>query len=359
MKNFCIGAKFENQFLEKLALINKEYENTESKIVEIFGSLTNPTMGSGRHPWYIPSFSANKLREYINRVHSQELKFNYLLNTSCLGNIEYTKEGKKNIINFLDCLVECGIDRVTIAIPFLFEIVKKGCPNLKITVSVISDVDSVEKAKFYQDLGADRITLSYSINRDFNLLKKIREKVSCDLELILNDICVLNCPVRNYHYNFVCHITSKYNPDSGEPFMERCVLRKLQDLSLIIKSPFIRPEDVDEYSGIGINYFKIIGRETEINCLLSLAKIYLNSDFKGNLTHLVTFDAFHIDKEFLYIENKDLDGFIEYFKNKKNDCRDGCDSCRYCEEIAKKVIKIKSEEMKNGYIQDLKNKTKI
>lgn len=54
-------------------------------------------------------------------------------------------------------------------------------------MSVFAGVNHVQKAKVWEALGADCITLeSLSVNRCFQLLASFREHVRCDLKLLLN-----------------------------------------------------------------------------------------------------------------------------------------------------------------------------
>jgi len=54
---------------------------------------------------------------------------------------------------------------------------------------------------------------------------------------------------------------------------------------------------------------------------------------------------------FVYIDNRSLDGFIDHFK--KNRCYGQCGvGCNYCEEIAKKVIRIDKTEVRE-YVNKL------
>ena len=61
---------------------------------------------------------------------------------------------------------------VTIANSFLLKIVKKHFPKLKVSISTIARVDSLEKVLEYEKAGADEIALDYNIYRNFPELKR-------------------------------------------------------------------------------------------------------------------------------------------------------------------------------------------
>ena len=54
----------------------------------------------------------------------------------------------------------------------LLKIVKKHFPKLKVSISTIARVDSLEKVLEYEKAGADEITLDYNIYRNFPELKR-------------------------------------------------------------------------------------------------------------------------------------------------------------------------------------------
>jgi len=122
-------------------------------------------------------------------------------------------------------------------------------------------VDTPRRARFWEELGADAITLeSFSINRNFRRLAAIRQAVHCDLQLIANHVCLMNCPLQSYHQNGFAHASD----DSSTLFIDYCLLRcsrmRLADPSQFIKSAWIRPEDIAAYVAMGYTTFKLLER---------------------------------------------------------------------------------------------------
>jgi len=65
----------------------------------------------------------------------------------------------------------------------------------------------------WEELGADAITLeSFSINRNFRRLAAIRQAVRCDLQLIANHVCLLNCPLQTYHLLDLARLQGMLSP---------------------------------------------------------------------------------------------------------------------------------------------------
>lgn len=363
MKKFSLPTSFRKKFVEEVQKLNEKYREKKAVISELYGSLPVSLTGSARLSSYLPKVSLKEISSHIKILEDFQIEFNYLLNSPCLGNLEYTYSGKRKILEFVKSLIDSGVRRFTVTIPYLIELLKEKFPFLKITTSVISEIDSVEKAIFYNRIGADRITTSFFINRNFPLLKEIKKKIDGEVEILLNDACILNCPLRNFHYCFVGHATSESFDISelsikgkDDPFWERCYYLRLKNPEEFIKSPWIRPEDVKEYEEF-VDYFKISGRELSEKFLIKRAEAYLSGSYQGNLNEITNFFDFQFpceEKLEIVIENSSLEGFIEFFKNNKINCHKGCENCSYCKEVAKKVIKI-DEKLREKYIKLLEN----
>lgn len=357
MGYLTVPTTFENRFLDELLKLQERYNNSKFKIKELQGSLHLSIIGSGRNSWDVPKINVKHLKNHIEEVHKAGLSFCYLLNAACLGNIEYSFSGRKKIIEFLKLLKDMKVDFVTVTVPFLVELVKERFPEIKVNTSVYSHIDTVDKAIFFENLGADRITLDPNINRNFPLLKKIRKNIKCELQILVNTSCLFNCPSRYYHANVTGHFSQESNLKffPAFSFNERCMLYRLQNPVEFIKTPWIRPEDISIYKELGINYFKIAGREYPAKKILKQIEAYLKEDYEGNLAEILMgfFDTYKFKKPLqFYIDNKKLNNFLEFFLNSSEfPCSSAeCNNCLYCNRYAEKAVEIE-EDIKKEYIK--------
>lgn len=199
--NLCVPTTWENELLKELNKLNDSFKDHNRRVYEIYGSFQSTVTGSGRAAPTIPKVGYEEVKDHIELSHSYGIKFNYLLNSSCMGNIEFNRKGHEEILKFVEKLINLGADTITIFNPFLIELVKTQFPDLEIEASTILNIDSVQEALFYEQLGVDRIILGEDINRDFEMLKKIRKAVNCKLEILANTRCLFQCPYRMYHFN--------------------------------------------------------------------------------------------------------------------------------------------------------------
>jgi hypothetical protein len=177
---------------------------------------------------------------------------------------------------------------LTVSNPYLLELIKKRYPHFKIKVGIYAQVDTPERARFWENLGADSITLeSFSINRAFERLKEIRRAVDCDLQLIVNHFCLPNCAMQPYHQNQFAHASD----GSRRLFLDycflHCTLLRLKTPQLFIQAGWIRPEDLNIYEKMGFTSFKLMERNIPSENLLQRVSAYSDRSFKGNLAELI------------------------------------------------------------------------
>src|SRR5450759_4014754 len=189
---------------------------------EVYGKFPTDGVSGGRPSYLATPLSETDLRNYIRLLERHGISFNYLLNGACFGNREWTSHWQKKATDLLTKLGNIGVRRVTVSTPFLLELVKRRFPAFKVRIGIYAQVDTPRRARFWEELGADAIVLaSLSINRNFRRLAAIRQAVRCDLELIANHVCLMNCPMQTYHQNGFAHASD----DTSTLFIDYCFLR--------------------------------------------------------------------------------------------------------------------------------------
>jgi collagenase-like PrtC family protease len=248
-------------------------------------------------------------------------------------------------MNFLEKLYDIGIRSLTIALPSIMQIVTHMKQDFKIKASVICQITNANKALFYKDMGIERIVADESINRDFEKLRKIRNTFGEKVEVIVNPVCNKNCTYRMFHYNQISSDSVKVTSTaSSNYYVHRCLLRRYSSVGNLLRIAFIRPEDIKYYTAIGINYFKLQGRDTlHQGDICRAVEYYCKESYDGNLMELI--DIFGANSSFnVNIDNKKLDGFLKPFFEIKGHCKDDCDNCHYCDTYARKCIDVKTAQ---------------
>jgi hypothetical protein len=121
-------------------------------------------------------------------------------------------------------------------------------------------------------------------------------------------------------------------------YLNWCFLQKLRKEGEFLKSPWVRPEDLHFWEEVGISYFKIAGRGLPGAEILRLCRSYLAREFSGNLLDLLGWphwlafrdngDGTRLPALDVILDNKALEGFLEFFARKMPQCRLGLPAMR-------------------------------
>lgn len=362
-----VATNFDDELIDKL----KDYP-----VYEVYGKLQQDYVGGGRPSNTLKNIDKTMLERHVKKVRENNIKFNYLLNGACLANKEQNEEWQQNVRKFLDYLKEIGVNALTVTNPFLLQIIKKYYDCFTVRISTFACIDSFEKAKFWEEMGADYVCVDFvKINRDFKILKYMVDNLKkAKIELLMTNSCLKNCPYIHTHTAALSHASNSMNKDK-EHYTDWCLYKcqeyELKNLEEYIKSPWIRPEDIKEYENIGIEHFKITERDFPTDEIIKRVKAYSERKYNGNLLDLIqghgwtnskgeltindnkveniskneivekirTVRGLGCERRYprhIYIDNQKLDGFINFFKN--NHCTGNCLNCNYCGKIAKNVI---------------------
>lgn len=336
---FSIPSDFKKETLNKIHEFNQNCKGF--RIDEVYGQLTvGEILSSGRIVHDLPRANINMLRNYIGLCSKYNIDFNYTLNSSCMGNLELTLEGRRQLREFVTSLTQIGITSFTVAIPTLMDYLLGLDSNIKIKASAICEINCLEKANFYFSKGIRRMVLDTDINKNFNQLRMICAKYNEVVELIVNSMCIRKCPYKLFHYNHDAHCSKSddANKVQSHYYFHLCSLQKANRFYNYIRVNWIRPEDLHYYYELGIKRFKIQGRGyASGNNILRAVQIYSKERFDGNLIDLLTnftpYNAFQPT-----IDNRSLDGYLGQFYENEYFCTDNCEECRYCINFAEKSM---------------------
>jgi len=286
-------------------------------VTELFGKLLSDSIGGGRASFMLAPLTFRKFKDHLESAAKAGIGFNYLINPACMDNREFTREGQVDLERLLGMIEQSGATAVTVSLPFLLPIIKRRHPTLKVKIGVYARVDNVAKAKFWEELGADCITLeSISINRDFAMLKAIRQAVKLELQLIANSNCLMFCPMSGQHMVNLSHASQKGHA-SGGFMIDYCALRcsaeKLIDPSNYLRSEFIRPEDLDSYMKLGFSSFKILERGAPTSVMAKRIRAYSERNFEGNLLELIQPYGYKNSEDGNRTDSKRLWRYLKYF----------------------------------------------
>jgi collagenase-like PrtC family protease len=368
MRKFTVPTPFTTEFLDDLAGLNAEFATSGGQIYEIYGSFQEGAFNSARPAKYLPAVNRDQFARHVKSAKDRGIVFNYLFNAPSYANLEYTHEGRENLEELLRFLVASGVTSVTVAIPYLVEIISRRFPELEVVTSTIGYVGALAGVEQFHGAGADRVVLDVEVNRDFQFLEKACAESQIPLEVIVNPVCISQC---HFKYNHYCvasmgsqsHLRGGAGIPYNQYYLNWCFLQKLQKEGEFLKSPWMRPEDLHLWEEVGISYFKIAGRGLPAAEILRLCRSYLAREFSGNLLDLLGWphwlafrenaDGSKLPALDVSIDNKALDGFLAFFARQKPQCRLGCSSCGHCLAWSRKSLSFNDEKLKDQYVANM------
>ncbi len=345
---------------------------------EIYGQLPRDFVGGGRASALIGSVGRRRVREQVAQAATAGIAFNYTLNATSLGNREWSVRGQRQLASLVDFLEDAGVTRVTVSLPYLLEYIKRRSDRLEVVVSTQALVATPERARRWEELGADGITLSVlDVQRDFDTLRRIRDAVRMPLQLIANLLCLQGCPAALHHAAINAHASQTGGSRFAVDWCTlECTRRRLAHPDEIIRAGWIRPEDVHHYEAVGIDRLKLTTRGMITCALVEILRAYhqrrspadLMDLFPGPEKSLVFAKprAWHMLRHYLHPHKVNLlrlarmrgltrqrelsidaaalgDDFLAPFLEGR--CTPGtCDSCRHCHELAARAVRVGQQE---------------
>ncbi len=175
------------------------------------------------------------------------------------------------------CLKEAhnGLNEVIVFSPILEEYIRKNYPKFPITSSTCKEIRDVDALNAELEKPYKIVVLDYNFNNQWDVLEKIKHPEK--LEVLVNALCIPNCPRRGEHYinqarnERIAIENRKLPPEKRKPqipwtceYGDRNNVHTIQDYCT-----FVKPEDIwDKYVPMGINNFKIEGRTANLFSLI-------------------------------------------------------------------------------------------
>ena len=358
MYKFSAPMPYNKKDIQKLLDINNQVE--KSAITSLYACLpSNSELFTGFEQSRNFTFEHNDWdywKTLIEHTLSRGCDFIYLLNSPRpldIDNPNFIKQLEK-LEKLLTELKITGVNKLRIASGQLSSYIGKNYKDFHILASTSLEYKTIwEYQNFiYFHPEVKQIVPSHDINKNFKLLKILRKRYpKVEIELMVNEGCLQGCPNRMFHELINIDSRTIVNNDkflSGAYATSFCnpIVHKYPIQSLVIGN-LIFPWDIEAYSKIGINSFKLVGRD---------GYEYFDNYLKGFIMYLKGIE------DIKAVENNSLSSFthhlpnntvlkqltvkdykkylpdIKYFIRKGHICASRCGvECRYCYKCAEKI----------------------
>ncbi len=302
-----IPSHWKSEVLEEIVENNRLRDDIG--VVEVYGALAEGgPVGHGRISKAVVDVSRQDAVKFRAFVKKKNIAFTYLLNAPFSFSSKWIRCETDRYLEWI--FSELQPDAVTIASLELMERVREINLNIEIHISTIAGVKTATDLEKYLRVGPSRVVPHHDCGKDWRNLREVAEFGRANgigVELLSTESCLLRCSMRDAHY---AHIARK----DDRPFHMCCNSRKLtHPEELLLASATIRPEDMRLFEEMGVSYFKISGRSKSAEWLPEVARAYQCRSFDGNLVRLLGIDPQLRAEEWIYLDNKSLEGFMEGF----------------------------------------------
>jgi len=309
---FCIATNWDEKLHDYLVKLNSIYK--KDKIEYVFGSAPFSIFGSAVAN--LPSVSSEEMEKKIAHLRNNGIKFNYLVNSTIFPDLTI-KSNYQKALEYFDWIKRQGVEIITIGNKQLLDFVYHHFPDLKINISIAMGIKKIEEInelrKKYPNI--ERVTLHHTLNRNKAALIKHIKNAHCKgklkpikIEILANEICLYNCPRMKEHYAVLSKITQGNQAKSGKVW-EWCGKKRAANVNEFLGACWIRPEDVQLYEDLGVDYIKIAGRRESTKNLKLRVQAYMNRRYNGNVMDLFM-SEFWPESKPPFIDNQKLDGYV-------------------------------------------------
>ena len=344
---FSVPMPFSEWQIKKISEINQRL--SESKITSLYNCLpANCEESTGFEQGRV-SVEKFTLHDYLKVAESSinnGFKVVYLLNNPLykIGENDDVEIKLQKIDRLINEFRKVGSIAFRVTNTHLLEYFAKNYPDIELYASTSQEFYSIKQ---YDNLfklfpQVKNVIPSCDANKNFLFLKNFKKKYpNVNIELMVNEGCSAGCPMRNEH----C-ISAANNLDLE--FHEKCCPRDNMSFWLdVCKSNIIFPWEIKEYSAIGINHFKMPGRNSmdffSGECLKTYYK-YLLSIEKPKELENICFNKLIFRYSNWEIKDIDFQSIkkylpkISHFKKQGHLCSSVCGvKCKYCYKCAEKL----------------------
>ena len=143
------------------------------------------------------NFSIEEIREGCSFAHKLGKKVHLTLN------IVFHNEDMDGVEEYIDQVVDAGIDAFIVSDPFIISHIKKNYPHVQVHLSTQNSTSNYEAIHFFEEEGIDRVVLARELSK--KQIEEVIKNVHCDIEVFIHGaMCTCfsgRCALSNYVTN--------------------------------------------------------------------------------------------------------------------------------------------------------------
>ena len=279
------------------------------------------------------------LQRDLTRLKQSGVRLDLLLNANCYGAEAMSKALEARIGGIVEKLASwgCRPEVCTTASPFVARTLKAVAPDIEVRASVNMRLTTLQAFRYLAPL-FDSYYLGRDVQRNLTTVKRFSEWCRANgkkLCVLANSGCLRNCPWQTFHDNLIAHsdVAMKVaNVRGWSPHLCWTLYKDRKNFAEILKSTWIRPEDLYRYEGL-VDVVKLATRQHANPDMVISA--YERGCFEGNLL-----DLFEPGFSPAFIPNFiDNAAFPPDWFDRTSTCDRECTECGYCDKVLESVRK--------------------
>jgi len=267
------------------------------------------------------------------------VKLDLLFNANCYGGRAVSQSFENEICSIVDHIGSTAgdLEIVTTTSLFIARTIKRHFPTVEVRASVNMRIGEPQAMDYVSGL-FDSFYLRRDWQRDLAYVKKVKDwcdKHNKGLCLLANSGCLYACPGQSFHDNLVAHdaeVDEMKNAPEWTPHVCWHLYRDPEQWVNILRSTWIRPEDLHHYEGLA-KVVKLATRQHSHPRLVIAA--YTRGKCDSDLLALLE-PGFGPALNPKYLAN---DQFPADWFEKTSTCGRACDTCGYCPNVLKQVLR--------------------
>ena len=254
------------------------------------------------------NFTIDELKEGCLFAHNLGKKVFFTLN------IVFHNSDMEGVYNYIDDVVEAGIDAFIVSDPFIISYIKSNYEDVEVHLSTQNSTTNYKTASYFKSEGIDRVVLARELSK--SEIKEIIDRTGLDIEVFIHGaMCTCfsgRCALSNY-------VTNRDANRGGCSQVCRFNFKTKNDDFTMASKDLNMAEYIPDIIDMGVKSLKIEGRMRSIYYLATVVSAYrkiIDSYYDNNLTKEI------MDKENLVLSRVANRETTTQFFNKRADYKD-------------------------------------
>ena len=259
------------------------------------------------------NFSKEEIKEACDFAHKLGKRVHMTLN------IVFHNSDLDGLEEYIDEVVECGIDAFIVSDPCIIHYIKSKYPKVEVHLSTQSSTTNYEAIKFYESIGVDRVVLARELSKEE--ISEIINKSKCDIEVFIHGaMCTCysgRCALSNY-------VTNRDANRGGCAQVCRFAFKTENDDFTLALKDLNMSQYIKDLIDIGVTSLKVEGRMRSLYYLATVIGTYrmiiddiYNSDYSNMDEYYKILNRVANRETSVHYFNKDSDWTDQYYTGRQ------------------------------------------